>query len=182
MQNFLDSSTATLLASGLAFIAAMVSVFAAYFSASLRTKQSVVSEDLKQLSNLIYQVVALSAKAARSGDIDNFSTRIEKATKVASELDVLKRSHRYSLPFIVDPIWYLKGIPLYIAHYRNDLENKRVELLLRDATKLREKIDAALVRYFYKGIAPGMFAKWQLRRACLKLENTFKKGKETPAA
>lgn len=173
----IDEGFAALVAATLALVSAIYSIRVSISASRLAARQSIIGEDLKRLSTAIYEVVALSVKAMDARDPDRFDERIQQATEVAKQLDVLRREHRYTLPFIFEPIWYLKGLPNYVSHHRNDRQNARLALIREDATHLREAIDEALERYFFDGKRPNIVLNWRLRWLGRKLEKRFKDGK-----
>lgn len=175
----IDEGLAALIAAAAAVWSAYFSVRASRVAAHLSARQSVVGDDLKELSSATYEVVALSVAAIGAKDMEKFDEKIKAATDVAVRLDDLRRRHRYSLPFIFDAVWYLKGMPLYVAQYRNRLDDPNLVLLKERATALREAIDASLEDYFFRGKAPKVWTRWQLGRKGRRLESTFKDGKRT---
>lgn len=106
----IDEGLAALMAAAAASISAYMNIQSTKTAAHLAAKQSVVSKDLQELSTALYEVVALSVEAMNSKTPDRFQAKIDQATKVSTRLDELRRRHRYSIPFVFDAIWHLKGI------------------------------------------------------------------------
>ncbi|MCF1707754.1 hypothetical protein L0V05_02880 [Tabrizicola sp. J26] len=175
----ISESTATIIATVAAIGSAFASINAANSAARLSAKQNVLGADIKLLSKSLYEIVALCAEARKSKSSEKFSSKIEAATEVARTLDRLRQEHRYSLPFIFDPIWHLKGIPLYVSHYKNALTDPRVDSLIKKATRLREAIDECLEFYFFHGKSPSLRMRLKLRCRSRSLTKEFKKGKYT---
>jgi hypothetical protein len=175
----IDEGLAALIATAAALLSAYMNIRATKTAAHLAAKQNIVGEDLQELSTALYEVVALSVEAMNSADPDRFQAKIDQATNVSTKLDELRRRHRYSLPFVFDPLWYLKGLPIYVSHYRNSLDDPRLQEMKRDATELRVAIDKTLEQYFFAGKAPGPVSRWKLRRLGRRLEQTFKDGRPT---
>ena len=171
-----DEGLAALVATAAALISAYMNVRASKSAANLMARQGVVGADLQELSAALYEVVAFSVEAMNSNNIDRFQAKIEEATDISKKLDVLRRRHRYSIPFVFDPIWYLKGLPLYVTHYRNSLDDPRLQSLKKQATKLRLAIDHSLENYFFRGRAPGPLARWKLKQLGRRLEGIFQDG------
>jgi hypothetical protein len=169
----IDEGLAALIATIAALFSAYLNIQSTKMAAHLAAKQNVVGDDLQELSTAVYEVVALSVKAMNSNDANRFQAKIEQATEVSKKLDALRRRHRYSIPFVFGPLWYLKGLPLYVSHHRNSLDDPRLQTMKRDATELRMAIDKSLERYFFAGKAPGVLMHWKLRRLGRRLEKTF---------
>ncbi|WP_417702066.1 hypothetical protein [Pseudophaeobacter sp.] len=175
----IDEGLAALIATAAALLSAYINIRATKTAAHLAAKQNIVGDDLQELSTALYEVVALSVEAINSKDPDRFQEKIEQAAKVSKKLDDLRRRHRYSLPFVFDPLWYLKGLPIYVSHYRNSLDDPRLQKMKIDATELRLAIDKSLEQYFFAGKAPGAVSRWNLKRLGRRLERTFKDGRPT---
>ncbi|MTH80133.1 hypothetical protein [Paracoccus aestuariivivens] len=175
----IDEGLAALIAAAAASISAYMNIRSTKTAARLAAKQSVVSEDLQELSTALYEVVALSVEAMNSRSPDRFQAKIDQATKVSTRLDELRRRHRYSIPFVFEAIWYLKGMPIYVSHHRNSLSDPRVKAMKEQATSLRLEIDESLERYFFHGRAPGVLGRWKLKRLGRRLETTFQDGRPT---
>lgn len=177
----MDQGIAALLASVIAAVAALLATLSTLRSARmislLAAKQNIVGQYLKDLSHYLYQVVALCVEAKKAKSDEKFLDKLNGAKSAAEALGQLRIRHRHSLPFIFDPIWYLKGTPIYFEHYRNDLENPRLNLIQKRATELRKAIDAVLEKYFFHGKIPGYFDRRRLRRMGMKLEKSFLDGK-----
>ena len=69
-------------------------------AANLVAKQSIVGDDLKELSTSLYEVVALSVEAINSKITERFNKKIGEANMAGKKLDDLRRKHRYTIPFI----------------------------------------------------------------------------------
>lgn len=178
MENIsVDQGLAALLAALAALIASFASIRSSRMISQLSAKQGVVGQDLKDLSHYLYQVVALSVEATKSRSPERFGEKLAGATSAAKALSSLRIRHRYSIPFIFDPIWYLKGLPLYIEHYRNDLDNPRLKIMQDQATELRKEIDLSLENYFFHGKAPGYLARRRMKIKGKRLEKTFLEGR-----
>lgn len=173
----IDQGLAALIAAAVALVASIIGIRSSKLASRISARQNVVGQDLKDLSHYLYQVVALSVEATKSRSPERFNKKLEEANKAAKMLGDLRIRHRYSIPFIFEPIWYLKGMPLYIEHYRHDLENPRIIMLRNQATKLRRAIDLSLENYFFYGKAPGYLARKQLKFKGKKLERIFLDGK-----
>lgn len=173
----LAALVAALIASFFAIIASIISIRSSKMAALLSARQGVVGQDLKDLSHYIYQIVALSVEAAKSHSPERFNVKLAEANKASNILSELRIRHRYSIPFIFEALWYLKGMPIYIEHYRNDLGNPRIKLLRNQATKLRKEIDLSLENYFFYGKAPGYFSRRRIKSQGRKLEKIFLDGK-----
>ena len=157
----MTESQATLIA---AVIAAVCSIVAAVMShsyarvaAQLLARQNTIGSDLRSLSTLIYEVIALSKMAYKTKDNDTFRTRIGDAYGVSKKLDRVRREHRYTIPFVDQPLYRLTRMPFYVRHCRNDLTEERMLRIFNNATKLREQIDAALADFYFEGRRPTMW-------------------------
>lgn len=173
----IDQGLAALIAAFIALVASIIGIKSSNLASRLSARQNVVGQDLKDLSHYLYQVVALSIEATKSHSPERFREKLDGAKKAAQILGDLRIRHRYSIPFIFDPIWYLKGMPIYIEHYRNDLENPRLIMLRNQATELRKEIDLSLENYFFYGKAPGYLARRRMKFKGKKLERIFLDGK-----
>lgn len=173
----IDEGFAALVATAAALLSAYMNIASAQTSAHIAARHSIVAQDLHELSTSLYEVIALSVEAMNSKDGKRFQDKIDEATERATKIDVLRRRHRYSLPFIFEPLWYLKGLPIYVSHFRNNRDDVRLALLRSDATALREAIDRSLERYFFNGRAPGYFGRFRLMRLARRLETTFRDGR-----
>lgn len=182
MELNIDEGLAALIAAAAALLATFLSIWSTNKAAHLAARQNFVGDDLQVLSNTIYEVVALSVEAMNSKTPDRFQVKLAHATDVAKKLDLLRRRHRYSIPFVFEPLWYLKGLPLYVSHYRNVSDDPHLQKMQRDATVLRETIDMSMERYFFAGKVPGIVARWNLRRLGKRLENTFRAGRPVGGA
>ena len=161
------------------FLAAIMSHHYARIAAQVLARQNTIGSDLRALSTLTYEVIALSKMAHKTRDDAAFRTKIAAAYTVSKNLDRVRREHRYTIPFIAQPIFRLTRMPFYVRHCRNDLTEERMQSLFRDATKLREQIDSALGDLFFKGIQPSRWRRlrmWWLSRKMRKdFDNTPQK-------
>lgn len=177
----MDEGVAALLASIIAAVAALLATVSTLRSARvmslLAARQNVVGQDLKDLSHYLYQVVALCVEAKKAKSDEKFLEKLNGAKLAAEALGRLRIRHRYSIPFVFDPIWYLKGTPIYFEHYRNDLDNIKLMVIQQCATELREEIDSVLERYFFYGKVPGYFDRRKLKKLGMRLEKAFLDGK-----
>ncbi|WP_144266890.1 hypothetical protein [Salipiger bermudensis] len=177
----IDQGLAALVAAVIAAAAAVIATFssmrATRLMSLLAARQNFIGQDLKDLSHYLYQVVALSVEAKKSKDHDAFNEKLRRAKLAAEALSELRIRHRYSLPFIFDAIWYLKGTPIYFEHYRNDRNNPQLLKIQRHATELREDLDATLENFFFHGKAPSYLNRRKLKNSCKRLERSFLAGK-----
>lgn len=173
----IDQGFAALVAALSAFVASFVSIRSNQLMSQISAKQNVVGEDLKDLSHYLYEVVARSVEATKSKSPERFNEKLAAATDAAHALSKLRIRHRYTIPFIFDPIWYLKGIPIYVEHYRHDLNNPRLKLIRKYATELRHEIDQALENYFFYGKKMGYWKRRKIKSIGKKLEKTFLDGR-----
>lgn len=171
----MTESQATLIAAGIAavcsFVAAVMSHSYARAAAQILARQNTIGSDLRALSTLTYEVIALSKMAHNTKDDAAFRVRIADAYRASKDLDRVRREHRYTIPFIDQPLYRLTRMPFYVRHCRNDLEEKRILRIFHNATKLREQVDGALGDFYFDGRRPSdwrrfwlWWYRWKIKR------------------
>lgn len=153
---------AAVIAAVFSIVAALMSHGYARIAAQLLARQNTIGSDLRALSTLTYEVIAISKLAHKTKEDSAFRGRIADAYRASKDLDRIRREHRYTIPFIDQPLYRLTRMPFYVQHCRNDLEETRIAGIFHNATKLREQIDAALRDFYFDGRRPDMWRRFWL--------------------
>jgi len=132
--------------------------------------RSILEQDIRELGNVIYSIVAHSKILVEAGPKDKRDDVKQKIEEGRGKLNTLRGKVRYSLWGMDEGFRAIRSVPVYAAHC---LENKeRGRKLIRMASTLRGSLDKAISDAYALGQRPSTcrrllvkFHAWRLRRS-----------------
>lgn len=164
---------AALIAAVFSTISAWQSRLAARHSENIGARRTLLQSDFKDLSRLLWSVVAYSQRALADKTQEGFDRNIKMANESAEKLNILRIEQRIILGSLGDAIYHLSLTPKRIPHTKKDQYEKRGKLIISEATSLRAQIDEGLGIIYLRGGSLGLISQWKVRYKCRKIKWIF---------
>ena len=179
----MTGAEASIVAAIFSFMSAVWSSFAAERARNIGAKRNLVESDFKEISRLLWSVVAYSVKASNAGNDLKFDEFVDLANNSAKKLEELRIQHRIILYPVFDAIGALEQTPIFVKNLRNEriaikdenAQNTRNEQIIDTANKLRFLIDRGFYSIYFKGKPPDTITRVQLSRSSKKLRKAFER-------
>jgi hypothetical protein len=164
---------AALVAAVVSLISAWLSQRAARHAENIGARRTLLQSDFKELSRLLWSVVAYSQMALATKSQEIFDENIKRANTSAEKLNILRIEQRIILGPLCDAIYHLTLTPKRIPHTKKDQSERRGKRIVSEATSLRAQIDEGLGIIYVRGGNLGLLFQWKLRCKCMKIRRIF---------
>ena len=157
----------------LSFLSACLSIVAARSAANIGARRHLLHSDFKDISRLLWSVVAYSVQATNARSEENFDEKINKGNRAAEKLDILRIEHRITLNPMFEAIGHLNRAPIYVKNLRKERRSLRNEKVIAKATNLRRSLDKSLYQIYLKGRPPSLLLQLRLKWDSFQLRRAF---------
>lgn len=160
----IDQPTATLVAAGIAAVAALLSLLTTFLGdrrAEMRAAHRVALQThLETLGEGIHKTAA-SATILRRRFLEGSDPAPwrDAGRTGAKALKAVRPKVKYTLYGLDEPLRTLSRMPEWVATYK-DVPKTNAEELLKAMQKLAASVDAAIRRSYRRGLPPGWIRRW----------------------
>lgn len=176
----MSSDTATLIAALIAATAATVStlinILNSRSSAQRDAVRTLLAEEVSEIGNCLYQLVALSKRMTDAGTDEKFNELLRRANDVKDTLNKLRGKNRYALWGLDDGFRTIRWVHSYISHHRHTRSGAAASEIIRQSTSLRLALDKAIMDVYFSGRPPTLRRRIVVRWRAKKLRKFFDDG------
>jgi len=163
--------TPAIIAASAAVLVAVLTYTGAGENVRRAAVRSLINEDIQELGNLIYRIVAISKKTVRAKSSESREKWRKESYECRNKLNELRGRVRYSLWGIDDGLRALRSSTFYAEHYIDDKIN--ADRMLKRSTNLRIALDKAIVDAFHMGRPPRFWQIWSIQFCAWRLNRCF---------
>lgn len=171
---------AILIAAGIAAFASVVGLFvntwSAFFTERRTAYRSSLQESFLELGQVLYEVMALSAKMRKSKSDQAFASARDEANKAAEKADKIRIKLMYALWGIEDGIKQIVWVSTCVALLKNHRDGERAKGIIKRGTNLRRALDNSVRHAYLSGRPPGIMdraiVKWKSKKLRVYCQNS----------